>query len=211
MAVESSTTRPPSTMTDTRPAFGCGSLSFSMNRQGTVSTASPLWASAILLRQQNGLKRRSTSAPARSYIVIVIPGSSVSGSPPASRRRCSSARLIRHQGARRARRTRRQRGQWPGLAPGRAGRLVPTRRDDARTRSCSLARAPHRGRNCGRPPSGFRRAARREALRRAGTPPAGFVTLPGSGQEGARAEFRSGLDDRSLPVRHRFGSELSQG
>jgi hypothetical protein len=42
-------------------------------------------------------------------------------------------------------------------------------------------------------------------------PNGGFVTLPGSGQEGAGAEFRSGLDDRGLPVRHRFGSELSQG
>ena len=54
MAVESSTTRPPLTMTDTRPAFGCGSLSFSMNRQGTVSTASPLWASAILCASRMG-------------------------------------------------------------------------------------------------------------------------------------------------------------
>src|SRR5215216_294953 len=59
-------------MTGTRPWLGAGSLSFSINRQGTVSTASPLCASAILLRQQNGLKRRSASAPARSYKVIGI-------------------------------------------------------------------------------------------------------------------------------------------
>ena len=40
--------------------------------------------------------------------------------------------------------------------------------------------------------------------------PEGFVTLPGNGKEGARAEFRSRLGGRSLP-RHCFGSELSQG
>ena len=59
-------------MTGTRPALGCGSLSFSVNRHGTVSTSSPLCASAILARQQNGLKRRSASAPQRSYIVIAM-------------------------------------------------------------------------------------------------------------------------------------------
>src|SRR5438477_9941677 len=59
-------------MTGTRPSLGFGSLSFSVNRHGTVSTASPSWASAILARQQNGLKRRSASTPARSYIVIAM-------------------------------------------------------------------------------------------------------------------------------------------
>ena len=39
----------------------------------------------------------------------------------------------------------------------------------------------------------------------------GFVTLPSIGQEGARAGLGSGRNGRSLPVRHRFGSELSQG
>src|SRR5438552_14347560 len=59
-------------MTGTRPSLGLGNLSFSVKRHGTVSTASPLCAIAILARQQNGLKRRSASIPARSYIVIVI-------------------------------------------------------------------------------------------------------------------------------------------
>src|SRR3954447_23448947 len=59
-------------MTGTRPAFGDGSLSFSVNRHGTVSTSRPLCASAIRVRQQNGLKRRSASAPHKSYIVIAI-------------------------------------------------------------------------------------------------------------------------------------------
>src|SRR5438477_9716965 len=59
-------------MTGTRPSLGFGSLSFSVNRHGTVSTASPLCASAIRARQQNGLKRRSASTPARSYIVIAM-------------------------------------------------------------------------------------------------------------------------------------------
>jgi hypothetical protein len=40
-------------------------------------------------------------------------------------------------------------------------------------------------------------------------PPAGFVTLPDSGQEGARAEFDLRLGGRSLPVRYCFGFELS--
>src|SRR5438045_4232821 len=57
-------------MTGTRPSLGFGNLFFSVNRHGTVSTASPLWASAILARQQKGLKRRSASIPARSYIVM---------------------------------------------------------------------------------------------------------------------------------------------
>src|SRR2546430_12897514 len=57
-------------MTGTRPSLGFGNLSFSVKRHGTVSTARPLWASAILARQQNGLKRRSASIPARSYSVI---------------------------------------------------------------------------------------------------------------------------------------------
>ena len=39
----------------------------------------------------------------------------------------------------------------------------------------------------------------------------GFVTLPGSGQEWATANSISRLGDRSLPVHHRFGSELPQG
>src|SRR5262245_23395069 len=39
----------------------------------------------------------------------------------------------------------------------------------------------------------------------------GFVTLPSIGQEGARAGLGSGRSGRSLPVRYRFGSELSQG
>src|SRR5579884_723178 len=72
MAVESWTTRSPSRITGTRPCDGCGSLSFSVKRHGTVSTSSPLWASAMRARQQNGLKRRSASAPARSYIVIAM-------------------------------------------------------------------------------------------------------------------------------------------
>src|SRR5438270_13073307 len=59
-------------MTGTRPSLGFGNLFFSVNRHGTVSTSSPLWASAIRARQQNGLKRRSASAPARSYIVTAI-------------------------------------------------------------------------------------------------------------------------------------------
>src|SRR5215472_13690057 len=42
-------------------------------------------------------------------------------------------------------------------------------------------------------------------------PASGFVTLPSIGQEGARAGLGSGRNGRSLPVRHRFGSELSQG
>src|SRR5438874_147636 len=76
-------------MTGTRPAFGCGSLSFSVNRQGTVSTARPLCASAILARQQNGLKRRSASVPARSYIVIVIAPSPVASTTGRLLRRCT--------------------------------------------------------------------------------------------------------------------------
>jgi hypothetical protein len=80
-------------MTGTRPAFGCGSLSFSVSRQGTVSTASPLWASAILLRQQNGLKRRSASAPARSYIVIVMRDSWVSNSSVVTSRAAARQRF----------------------------------------------------------------------------------------------------------------------
>src|SRR5438105_1908549 len=59
-------------MTGTLPAFGVGNLSFSVKRHGTVSTASPLCASAIRVRQQNGLKRRSASTPAKSYIVIAM-------------------------------------------------------------------------------------------------------------------------------------------
>jgi hypothetical protein len=39
----------------------------------------------------------------------------------------------------------------------------------------------------------------------------GFVTLPISGKEGAGVEFGSDLGDRSLPVRHCFGPEPSQG
>ena len=39
----------------------------------------------------------------------------------------------------------------------------------------------------------------------------GFVTLPGSGQKWATANSISRLGDRSLPVRHRFGSELPEG
>src|SRR5215469_2005369 len=41
--------------------------------------------------------------------------------------------------------------------------------------------------------------------------PRGFVTLPRSGQEWATANSISRLGDRSLPVRHRFGSEFPQG
>jgi len=53
-------------MTGTRPPFGRGNLSFSVKRHGTVSTSSPLCASAMRVRQQNGLKRRCASTPARS-------------------------------------------------------------------------------------------------------------------------------------------------
>src|SRR5437762_10979031 len=76
-------------MTGTRPSLGVGNLSFSVNRHGTVSTASPLWASAILARQQNGLKRRSASIPARSYIVIGM------AAPRRDRRAATMARLSR--------------------------------------------------------------------------------------------------------------------
>jgi glycosyltransferase involved in cell wall biosynthesis len=55
----------------------------------------------------------------------------------------------------------------------------------------------------------FRRT-RRASLQKTSSPWAGFVTLPGSGQEGARAEFDSRLGGRSPRVRYRFGSELSQ-
>src|SRR6266581_3710984 len=68
-------------MTGTRPAFGVGSLSFSVKRQGTVSTSRPLCASAIRARQQNGLKRRSASTPARSYIVIGMTGTRLKEAP----------------------------------------------------------------------------------------------------------------------------------
>ena len=64
-------------------AFGFGNLSVSVNRQGTVSTANPLCASAILARQQNGLNRRSGSAPARSYSVMVMLGSGRRSNEPA--------------------------------------------------------------------------------------------------------------------------------
>src|SRR5579872_799487 len=73
MADESCTTLPLSMMTGTRPSFGVGSLSFSVKRHGTVSTSRPLCASAIFVRQQNGLNRRSASVPAKSYIVIATP------------------------------------------------------------------------------------------------------------------------------------------
>jgi len=80
MTVESCTIRSLSTISGTRPAFACGSLSFSVKRHRTVSTSGPLCASAMRVRQQNGQKRRSASAPARSYIVIVMRDSWVSNS-----------------------------------------------------------------------------------------------------------------------------------
>ncbi|MNT49804.1 hypothetical protein D3C72_1866790 [compost metagenome] len=43
--------------------------SFSVKRHGTVLADSPLWASAMCVFQQCGLKRSVSSAPARSYRV----------------------------------------------------------------------------------------------------------------------------------------------
>src|SRR5512138_3255148 len=76
-------------MTGTLPSFGAGNLSFSVNRHGTVSTSSPLCASAILARQQNGLNRRSASAPHKSNIVIAM-----ARSPVRCRRDCVVAALL---------------------------------------------------------------------------------------------------------------------
>ena len=42
-------------------------------------------------------------------------------------------------------------------------------------------------------------------------PPEGIVTLPSGDQQGANADFASHAADGSFPMRHRFGSEGSQG
>ena len=47
-------------------------LAFSVNRHGIVSTARPLCARAILVRQQYGLNRSAGSVPARSCIMIAM-------------------------------------------------------------------------------------------------------------------------------------------
>ena len=62
----------PSRITGTRPWPENASASFSVKRQGIVSTASPLCASAMRVRQQYGLNRSAGSAPARSCITIAI-------------------------------------------------------------------------------------------------------------------------------------------
>jgi len=79
----------PSRITGTRfwPEKAIAALS--VKRHGTVSTASPLWASASLARQQNGLNRRDGSAAARSCITIATPPLWKSGGGASSAARAS--------------------------------------------------------------------------------------------------------------------------
>lgn len=66
MRQESLTVVSPSTSTGTSFCSEKAMASFSVKRQGTVRTARPLWASAMRVFQQCGLKRSDSSAPARS-------------------------------------------------------------------------------------------------------------------------------------------------
>src|SRR6266851_3847356 len=79
MAHESLTAQVPSTITGTRSDPANAITFFSVKCHGIVSTSSPLCASAILVRQQNGLNLRLLSLPARSYILIAITKSSRPG------------------------------------------------------------------------------------------------------------------------------------
>src|SRR5580658_1882340 len=83
MSQLSQTTVSPSRITGTRPWPEKAIASLSVNRQGSVSTARPLCASAIRVRQQYGLNRSAGSAPARSYSTIDIdPPSPPAGPTP---------------------------------------------------------------------------------------------------------------------------------
>src|SRR6202521_4322817 len=66
MAQESATEASPSISTGTFSEL-CGAIaSFSVKHHGTDSADSPLCASAIRVRQQNGLKGRASSVPTSS-------------------------------------------------------------------------------------------------------------------------------------------------
>jgi hypothetical protein len=82
MAHESLTAQVPSTITGTRSDPANAIALFSVKCHGIVSTSSPLCASAIFVRQQNGLNLRLLSLPARSYILIAITKSSSPGKVP---------------------------------------------------------------------------------------------------------------------------------
>src|SRR4030088_308826 len=66
MVQESATEVSPSSSTGTFSDL-CGAIApFSVKHQGIDSADSPLWASAIRVRQQNGLKGRASSVPTSS-------------------------------------------------------------------------------------------------------------------------------------------------
>ncbi len=56
-------TRSPSTSTGTLSCCAKARRSVSVKRQGTLSKSSPLSASAMRMRQQNGLNTRAGSVP----------------------------------------------------------------------------------------------------------------------------------------------------